>query len=164
MLRRDKRFTSQAARRAICYGVFATTWTVTCATFRPGKILYNGSMSNARSPISESPWFWACLFASVGLMALWSMGPKYGNRQLLEERKAQGRMRAAEHASGGEMATEVSSEGNLQIPLKPLYGILAIALICAWVRLWWTHLRQAPTDAQEQSGDVATPSAAGNDP
>ena len=74
-------------------------------------------------------------------MALWAMGPKYGDRQLLEERKAQGRMRAAERASGGEMATEVSSEGNLEIPLQPLYGILAAGLAVAWAVLWWSHFR-----------------------
>ena len=85
-------------------------------------------------------------------MALWAVGPKYGDRQLLEERKAQGRMRAAEHASGGEMATEVSSEGNLEIPIRPLYGVLAGGLAVAWALLWWSHLRQG-TDPIEDAAE-----------
>lgn len=98
-------------------------------------------MNSARPPITDSPWFWACLFASVGLVALWAMGPKYGERQLLEENKAQGRLRAAERAAGEEMTTEVSSRGDLAITLQPLYGILSALLVMAWAWLWWSHLR-----------------------
>ena len=111
--------------------------------------------------MSESPWFWACLFASAGLMALMAVGPKYGDRQLLEERKAQGRMRAAEHASGGEMATEVSSEGDLAVPLKPLYGVLAAALAIAWGILWWSHMRIGRT-TNDDSPPVPIASDAGS--
>ena len=127
-----------------------------------GEISYNVWMSTARSPISESPWFWACLFASVGLLALWAMGPKYGSRQLKEEQKAQGRMRAAERASGGEMVTEVSSPGNLEIPLRPLYGILAVGLILAWTILWWTHVRPRSHPTGDSSGDPPASTAKGN--
>ena len=93
-------------------------------------------------------------------MALWAMGPKYDDRQLLEERKAQGRMRAAEHASGGEMATEVSSEGNLAITLRPLYGVLAAGLAIAWAILWWTHLR--PRHEQDSALEETSATTAGD--
>ena len=101
-------------------------------------------MTSQQPPITDSPWFWACLFASFGLLALWAIGPKYGSRQLREEHKAQGRLRAAEQVAQGEMTTEVSSEGNLAIPIRPLYGILSVLLMCAWGVLWWTHLRARP--------------------
>lgn len=102
-----------------------------------------------RPPIAESPWFWACLFASVGLVALWAMGPKYGQRQLIEEHKAQGRMRAAERQAGGEMTTKVSREGDLAIPLQPLYAVLGGALVIAWGVLWWRHVRPRIEDSPD---------------
>ena len=86
------------------------------------------------------------------------MSPKYGDRQLLEERKAQGRMRAAEQASGGEMATNVSSEGNLEIPLQPLFGVLAAVLAIAWAVLWWKHLRPSATGQTETDAKTSFPS------
>lgn len=95
-------------------------------------------------------------------MALWAVGPKYGDRQLLEERKAQGRMRAAEHASGGEMETEVSSAGNLEIPLRPLYGVLAGGLAIAWTLLWWSHLRQGTRTSDDTTAESVVPAAKGN--
>ena len=114
---------------------------------------YNALMKSSPAPIVDSAWFWACLFASVGLVALWAMGPKYAGRQLLEERKAQGRMRAAEQAAEGEMTTEVSSEGNLEIRLTPLYGILSGLLMVAWAVLWWTHMRPQAKEATAESED-----------
>ena len=94
----------------------------------------------------------------MGLVALWAMSPKYGDRQLLEERKAQGRMRAAEHASGGEMATNVSSEGNLEIPLQPLFGVLAAVLAFAWAVLWWKHLRPSSAEQAKSESKASFPS------
>jgi len=122
-------------------------------SYHEAAVRYNGSMPVSRPPITESPWFWACLFASMGLVALWAMGPKYGDRQLLEERKAQGRMRAAERAVGGEMQTEVSREGDLEIPLRPLYAILSAALMIAWALLWWSHIRPQMKERPDQDGD-----------
>jgi hypothetical protein len=109
----------------------------------------------ARAPITESPWFWMCLFASMGLMGLWAIGQRYGVRQTQVEQKAQARLRAAERAGGGEVKTEVSSRGHLEVSLEPLYLVLGAVLIFAWAVLWWNHFRpRSPAGAppaQEQS-------------
>lgn len=86
----------------------------------------------------------------MGLVALWAMGPKYAGRQLLEENKAQGRLRAAERAAGAEMTTEVSRAGHLAMPLRPLYGILSVALMIAWAMLWWTRIRPRFSNTKTQ--------------
>ena len=106
---------------------------------------------SSRPPITESPWFWACLFASVGLLALWAAGPKYGQRQLIEENKGQGRMRAAEQQSGGDIQTPVSREGELAISLHPLYAVLGGVLVIAWGMLWWRHIRPMAEKSSETS-------------
>lgn len=95
----------------------------------------------ARPPITDSFWFWACLFATMGLVALWAVSLKYEARQDQIERNATGRVRAAEHMAGEEMTTEVPREGERLIALRPLFFILAALLAVGWVVLWWQHFR-----------------------
>ena len=95
----------------------------------------------------------------MGLVALWAVGPKYGDRQLAEEHKAQGRIRAVELAATGETVTEVSSAGDLAIPLQPLYAVLGGVLIIAWAVLWWRHLAPRPAANAEGQSAETTPEA-----
>jgi hypothetical protein len=102
-------------------------------------------MSTAKPPITDSPWFWACLFASAGLFVLWYFSGQYAERQLRIERQGQARMRAQEIAADGEARTEVSMPGDLRIPLTPIFAMLAVLLSGAWAMLWWQRGRQRAT-------------------
>lgn len=50
-------------------------------------------------------------------------------------------MRAAEIAAEGEAQTEVSMPGQLQMPLTPIFVILAALLCGAWAMFWWQRGR-----------------------
>lgn len=110
----------------------------------------------ARPPITESFWFWVCLFATMGLVALWAIGQKYDARQTQVEQKAQGRLRAAEQAAGGEMTTEVSSRGDLEISLRPLYALLGGVVMIGWAILWWHYFRSASQDEATHDSETAS--------
>jgi len=101
-----------------------------------------------RPPITDSPWFWVYLFATVALCGLFVYQGKYTRRQTQVEQKAQGRIRAAELKASGKTATQVSSRENLVITLKPLMVIMAVVLLIAWPVLIWQHFtaprRRAP--------------------
>jgi cell division protein FtsL len=104
-----------------------------------------------RPPITDSPWFWLCLFATMGLVALAAIGPKYAKRQAGIERKEQARQRAAELASGGTAQTPVSTEDDLVVSLKPLLLIVGAIVVAAWTILWWQYLRP-PARRQAEVG------------
>jgi hypothetical protein len=114
-------------------------------------------MSTAKPPITDSPWFWACLFASAGLFVLWYFSGQYAERQLRIERQGQGRMRAAEIAAEGEARTEVSMPGELAMPLTPIFVILAALLCGAWAMFWWQRGRR------QQAVEMSPPLSATHD-
>ena len=102
-------------------------------------------MPNAKPPVTDSPWFWACLFASAGLLVLWYFSGQYAQRQLRIERQGQARMRAVEIAANGEPRTEVSTPDNLQLPLRPIFVMLAVLLAIGWSMFWvqrWRTIRE----------------------
>ena len=102
-------------------------------------------MTEGRQAITDSPWFWAYLFATAALIALALMGPKYSARQAQIEREFQGRQRAAQSLQGQEPTGQLSSAERTLITLKPLFIGLAAATVVAWIVFWQTHRnRQAP--------------------
>ena len=96
----------------------------------------------APRPVTDSPWFWAYLFGTFALIALALAAPKFGRRQVQIEREAQGRMRAAQNLNGQEPTVEMSTEGDTQITLQPLFVALAVLTTVAWAVFWWTRRRQ----------------------
>ena len=44
-----------------------------------------------RPPLTDSPWFWVCMFATAALLGLTAAQPKYGRRQAQIEKQYQGR-------------------------------------------------------------------------
>ena len=108
----------------------------------PGAIVrYNGEMTAAKPPITDSPWFWACLFASAGLVVLGYFSGQYEQRQLRIERQGQARMRAVEIAVEGQPRTEVSTPDNLRLPLRPIFVILAVMVVVGWAMFWRQRTR-----------------------
>lgn len=100
-------------------------------------------MPDVKPPITDSPWFWACLFASAGLVVLWYFSGQYEQRQLRIERQGQARMRAVEIAAEGEPRTEVSMPGDLRLPLRPIFALLAALVAFAWTMFWVQRFRHA---------------------
>ena len=84
-------------------------------------------------PLTESPWFWAALFALMALVALVAMSGKYGQRQANIEQKYQARERMAwEEAGSGQRvdgSEEYSQPGDTVIPLWPLAVPLAGVIV-----------------------------------
>ena len=98
-------------------------------------------MQPARGPITDSPWFWAYLFATAGLIALALMAPKFAQRQAHIEREFQGRQRAAESMNDREPTVPMSRASETLITLQPLFFALAAITMVAWIVFWRKHSR-----------------------
>ena len=96
-------------------------------------------MSQARRPITDSPWFWAFLFSTAALLALAVIAPKFAQRQAHIEREFQGRQRAAENLNHREPTVGLSSAGDTLITLQPLFFALAAVTMVAWIVFWRKH-------------------------
>jgi hypothetical protein len=80
--------------------------------------------------LTDSPWFWAAIFAAMALVALVAMSGKYGRRQANIEQKYQAREQVNwEQAGDG----EYSQPGKTVIPLWPLAiplaGVIAVSVV-----------------------------------
>ncbi|MEQ8208695.1 MAG: hypothetical protein RH917_02590 [Lacipirellulaceae bacterium] len=92
-------------------------------------------------PITDSPWFWFAIFATVGLAVLLATGGKFGKRQAGIENRYKARAAVAEgyevetDATGRKDVSEspvetpeYSTPNKLEIPLWPLQLTLALIL------------------------------------
>jgi hypothetical protein len=121
----------------------------------------------ARPPITDSPWFWAYLFAIVGLALVWISAPTWIARQARLERRAGGAGNAyAEPGSdsgvGADAAAVDPTSDRVSIEratyrLRTLIGLIAVVAIVAWIG--WRVGRRAEqraddlTAAGDSSGD-----------
>jgi hypothetical protein len=97
-------------------------------------------MSPAPRPLTDSPWFWAYLFATAALIALALIGPKFAARQAQIEREFQGRQRATQQTHGHEPSGQLSTAERTLITLRPLFLTLAAITITAWIIFWRTQV------------------------
>ncbi len=119
---------------------------------------YNAPMSPPAKPASmtDSPWFWAYLFGVGALIALALAAPKFSNRQAQEERRFQGRERAAQQQAGVEPTGELSTPDATQITLRPLFLALAAITSVTWMVYWLQ--RKRPFARQSGTADnIAKP-------
>lgn len=93
----------------------------------------------APRPITDSPWFWAYLFAIAALIALALIGPKYSARQSQIERQFQGRQRGLQNLNGETPNSPLSTTERTLITLQPLFLLLAAITMIAWIVFWRTH-------------------------
>ena len=98
--------------------------------------------------MTDSPWFWAYVFATAGLAALLLAWPKYHERQQQIERHYRGRvaLRHATEIPGVVASTDDRSETF--IPLWPL------GLVCALV-LAFLAVRRVAWRPSHRSNDVS---------
>lgn len=90
-----------------------------------------------RGPITDSPLFWLMLFASVGLVMLAAVEPKFVKRQERIERMQQSRERAAEgtRSAGDKKAAEpvIRWQPDRPASLRPLMLFVAAILVAAMI-------------------------------
>lgn len=113
------------------------------------------SAEAGRPPITQSPWFWAYLFCTAGLIGLMLFGNKLNQRQLSVERNFQIRQRVLEERAGESLSTGLSSEGNTALSFGPLYLLLGGGFIVSWCVLWWQRFRfgrRTPPGPKRQAG------------
>ena len=103
-------------------------------------------MADARRRITDSPWFWAYVFATAGLIALALAAPKYRLRQTQIERQFEGRQNSM-RGTANAPADEPPPVGKTRITLQPLFLGLAAITMVAWFVFLRTHLarREAPS-------------------
>src|SRR5580765_1754130 len=97
-------------------------------------------MPSASRSYTDSPWFWAYLFATAALVALALIGPKFAARQAQIEREFQGRQRAAQNAQGQEPSGTLSTAEKTLISLRPLFFGLAAISTVAWIVFYRTRM------------------------
>jgi hypothetical protein len=93
------------------------------------------------STLADSPWFWAYLFGTAALVALFLAGPRYHDRQGQLEREFSARQASGQVVVGPDGPVP-SAEGPTIISLRPLYAILAVMWSIAWGGLWWQRFRR----------------------
>lgn len=106
---------------------------------------------STRRPLSDSPWFWAYLFGTCALIALALAAPKFSRRQVQIERESQGRERAAQRLNGQTPTVPMSTVGDTQVTLRPLFIGVGGLTVLAWAVFWWTRYRTPVT--MNRSGD-----------
>lgn len=101
------------------------------------------SSDSARQSVLHSPWYWAYAFCAAALAGLVLIGPKFYQRQVLEERNFQGRTQVMQRAAGqaGD-ERQMSVPGRTMLTLWPLYLLLTAGFLGAWMMVWWRHFRR----------------------
>lgn len=145
-----------------CYSIFTDLAAKTRSIATPPPqvgIIYNGDMNPqspaipSRPPLTDSPWFWVCLFATAALLGLWLAGGKYGARQSQIERQYQARQLHGQSVKPAGEREELSTADDTLITLGPLYAIVGVSLAASWLVMLWTHFRAGPeTQLDEQAG------------
>ena len=108
-------------------------------------------------PITDSPWLWFAVFASVGLAALVATGGKFGRRQAGIENKYQARAAVArgqvvvDESEGGRKAAvgapEYTTPGRTAIPLWPVQTLLGLVAVGSFAMLLRQRLGRRSADS-----------------
>jgi len=112
------------------------------------KGFMNPASSSPTRSITESPWYWAYLFCTGGLIALVIVGPKYARRQTQIEQNGQKRQWAARVAAGQAETDSPPTRGEPSITLWPLFVVLGAVLAVAWIKLIRDHLKRRAESAE----------------
>jgi hypothetical protein len=102
-----------------------------------------------RPPASDSPWFWAYIFSTSALIALFLASFKFGHRQAQIERQFQARQPSGPAGEIAESESRFSSPGQTIVSLQPLVFIAAAIQLIAWGLFWWNRFRSA------SAGDIS---------
>lgn len=93
--------------------------------------------TDVRPSITESPWFWAYVFATGAVVALLLGTSRYGDRQEQIERQYLARQRAGQVVARQDAVAEAPVEGEPIIPIWPLGLLMTLILSVAWMVFWF---------------------------
>jgi hypothetical protein len=102
----------------------------------------SASPNSAPTAMTDSPWFWVYAFATVGLGLLVLIGPKWVERQIGLDQRAQGIRHSMSPVSGEEViparqreaaAARSAIEIRWRRQFQVLVGLLGIGLSIAWL-------------------------------
>lgn len=115
------------------------------------------SRRSVRPPVTDSPWFWICTFATAALLGLTAAQPKYGKRQAQIEKQYQGREFSVRGRPGAESPVPYSTPEETLVGLGPLFWVFGIAVAVGWAAFWRQRFRSPLPDpsAQGAPNDVA---------
>ncbi len=99
------------------------------------------SAESPAGPLSDSPWFWAYLFATAALVALYLASPRYVDRQPQLERQFSARQSGGQAVVGADGPVPPSTSERMILSLRPLYAMFGVLLACAWIGLWYQRFR-----------------------
>jgi hypothetical protein len=100
--------------------------------------------------VTDSPWFWAFAFSTVGLLGVWAISGKYDDRQKRMEARYEARQRISEvqavQGTAGEASSSTQNSGDREalpngytserrVPLHFLASGLVIASVVSLVML-----------------------------
>ena len=117
--------------------------------------------------ITDSPWFWVCVFSAMALAGTIAIGPKYELRQSSIELRHEARLRSSEFearvaAAGGDRARareqmqreyakeqfdeQFNEQREIAVRLAPLYLLISIIFLASLGRVCWLQAKaeQAP--------------------
>jgi hypothetical protein len=110
--------------------------------------------------LTDSPLFWAMLFASVGLVLLAVIGPRYAWRQGLEERKFEARTaeRPGDSMIGpaGRPAEDYVAPDRLIHGTGPIFLVLLVVMLIGWAGVVWrlrTRRLRTTTSGDDHQGN-----------
>lgn len=110
------------------------------------------SSTPQQEPITDSPWFWLYLFATVALILLIVFQGKLNIRQANIERQHQARQIANQPDEvASETPVVVSSPGNTLIGWNYLVAVLGLLVAVGWIRLWYVRFRNWGKETPETS-------------
>ncbi|MHC2066971.1 hypothetical protein ACYFX5_05840 [Bremerella sp. T1] len=107
-----------------------------------------------REPISDSPWFWLYLFATVALILLVVFRGKLDIRQANIERQHQARQISQQPGEAIDIDAEsldVSTPGDTLIGWNYLIAVLGSLVAIGWIRLWYVRFRATDNPPAETS-------------
>jgi hypothetical protein len=108
--------------------------------------------SEPRPSITESPWFWAYVFATGGVVALLLGTSKYEDRQEQIERQYLARQRAGQVVARQDQPLDRPDDGGKIIPIWPLALLMTLILCVAWMVFWYQRRHVRGSTAPGASG------------
>ena len=97
--------------------------------------------AHPRGAITDSPWFWICMFACVGLMSVVVIEPKFRRREAQIESKFHMRQHVDRIRADGTPSDEATYEPD-DTPLKtvhPIVWLLTGVVAISWGVLFWSR-------------------------
>jgi hypothetical protein len=94
-----------------------------------------------RTSVTDSPWFWAFVFCTMGMLGVWAISGKYDDRQKRVEARYEARQRIAASSQSGIAPADDSASpqagysSERQVPLHFLAAGLATVSVVSLVML-----------------------------